>query len=96
MEAISLVGKENHSHNKMSGRYPHTPFTDAARPIFLITFRRRPSFLKATTNQAAWKGSWWYERGDSGGNWRGKRMNDKRMGLKEKRKVEECYPEVKT
>jgi hypothetical protein len=23
-------------------------------------------------------------------------MNDKRMGLKEKRKVEECYPEVKT
>lgn len=61
VEAIALVRKENHSHNTMSDCYPHTPFTDAVRPIFLITFRRRPSFLKATTNQAIRKGSSWYE-----------------------------------
>jgi hypothetical protein len=73
MEAIALVREENHSHNIMSGRCPHTPFTSAVRPIFLITFRRRPSFLKATSNQAIRKGSQWYEGGgDGGGNWRRK------------------------
>jgi hypothetical protein len=68
MEAIALVGKENRSHNIMPGCHPHTPFTDIVRPIFLITFRRRPSFLKATTNQAIRKGSWRNEGCDGGGN----------------------------
>jgi len=68
MEAIALVGKENHSHNIILACHPLAPFTDIVRPIFLITFRRRPSFLKATTNQAIRKGSWRNEGCDGGGN----------------------------